>query len=480
MTTRQTLGLLLLFAALRWVWVLMNPLAPGEAYVWLCSERLAPAFFDGPAGTAYVVRALEGLGLAPMLGARLFWPVLALVVGWLTWCLGLKFATRAGATWAVVLLNVLPAFNREATTVGPTLPALVCVLGGILAVRDAWEGRRVFWLWAGLALAAGMAFRYEVVLVPLGLCGAALASRRHRLPADLSGMAFCFVLMGLVSMPALFWSAHLEWIPIAGGTLRTAWELQPHLAGRVVVSFLANFSVLLGLACLVALVGMVRAARTQQRARFLFASCAPLWAWAVYSSLRGGPALDAAFLGFVPVLVFGLAESLKWCRGQVLCACVVGVALVTTAYGLWQESESRRDWPRVAALLREASRELPAGAEQGFLIAQHPLDAAVLTWYLRPTMGTVFAPESPDVSHQMGLWPSYGDFVASEHVVDEYFTEQKGINPYMGRSALYLGSDLPQTIKAAFESVTELRGIALPGREPLTIYVCLDYQTMPL
>ncbi len=56
----------------------------------------------------------------------------------------------------------------------------------------------------------------------------------------------------------------------------------------------------------------------------------------------------------------------------------------------------------------------------------------------------------------------------------------------MGRSALYVSAEapdeLPQTIKAAFATVTPLEQIPQPGRplRPLYIYLCENYQTLPL
>ena len=70
--------------------------------------------------------------------------------------------------------------------------------------------------------------------------------------------------------------------------------------------------------------------------------------------------------------------------------------------------------------------------------------------------------------------------MASDLVVDEFFTEQKGYNLFAGRNALFLGSDLPQTIKGAFAQVSPLRKIQLPDGGELTIFLCLDYQTLPL
>lgn len=43
---------------LRCVWLALQGIAPQEAYYWMCSDRLAPAFFDGPPGTAFLVHVL--------------------------------------------------------------------------------------------------------------------------------------------------------------------------------------------------------------------------------------------------------------------------------------------------------------------------------------------------------------------------------------------------------------------------------------
>ena len=92
----------------------------------------------------------------------------------------------------------------------------------------------------------------------------------------------------------------------------------------------------------------------------------------------------------------------------------------------------------------------------------------------------MFVPESPDLSSQFGLWPSYADFVESDIVADEYYQEQKGVNPFIGRNAIFFGSDLPQTIKGAFQDVQPLRKITTPDGREFTIFLCLGYQTLPL
>jgi hypothetical protein len=169
------------------------------------------------------------------------------------------------------------------------------------------------------------------------------------------------------------------------------------------------------------------------------------------------------------------------------------VAVVFSVLSLVRAYEDGLGWGRAAAELKEAFYEhSDAGHEGIFLIAGDAPLASAMGHYLRgdlvPPEGhpAVYERESQDLSSQFGIWPGYDDFVESEKVVDEFFTEQKGENPFVGRSALYItrepAEDVPQSIKGAFESVTLLKKLppAGGGSEPLYLYFCLNYQTLPL
>ena len=467
--------LLLLLAALRAAWVLTHEIAPAEAYYWMCSHRLAAGYFDGPAGTAMLVRAFgENFEIA-----RLFWPVLGLFCGCTAWLFVRKIYDAAVAGWCVFFLNALPVFNTAAVEVGPLMPALVSVLAGLVFARVAWGGRRWAWLGAGLFFGVALLFRYEAVLVPAGLVAGALFShqRRSNFPGLLVVAACCV----LALVPALAWNASLEWIPIAGGTWKTAWEFRwvPFLES--LVGFAMAFSVPVFLAVLVALVFLIRSVRRHGRAVFILAACGAAWAWALYILLRGGDAVPAGLMGIVPLAAFAVSSLRKSPLALPVGGIVAATALLTSGYSLW--AGGRVSWKAVADQVRDLARDLPAAAEgRGFLIAEDANQAAILGYYL-PGEGSsppVFVPESPDLSSQFGLWPSYADFVESDRVADDYFLEQKGVNPFIGRNAIYLGYNLPQTIKGAFQNVQPLRKVATPDGRELTIFLCLGYQTLPL
>ena len=158
--------------------------------------------------------------------------------------------------------------------------------------------------------------------------------------------------------------------------------------------------------------------------------------------------------------------------------------VVFSGIGLYHIGLMRSGWAVLASQIHEASGSIPPSQGGGFLIADNKDLASVLSIYFKSVGQTayppVFVPESPAITSQFGIWPSYADFIESDKPVDEYFTEQKGYNPFMGRNALFIGSDLPQTIKGAFSEVKTLRKISLPDGAQLTIFLCLGYQTLPL
>jgi len=475
MRTKWVFAVLLAATACRTGWVWMHEAAPVEAYFWMCSQRLAPGFFDGPPGTAFLVRAFGDSFEA----ARLFWPVLAFLCSWAAWIFVRRVYDGATAWRAVILMNALPVFNSAAVHVGPLLPALISVLTALVFARLAWEGRRWAWLFSGVFFGVGLLFRYEVALVPAGLCVSAILSRRHR--SDLAGLAAVVIPCALALWPSLAWNASLEWIPIAGGTWKSAWEFRPVMFLEGAAVFFNAFSILVVVVFFVGIVPLVRSARIHAKALFLLAASVPAWVWSIYLLLHGDDAVTPAILAFLPLFAFLIASfsgRTAWRSGWVI---LIVLALATG--GLSLIGPHGPGWNSIAEEFHAAARDLPASEQSGFFIAEDPDLAAVLGYHIGGGSGAcppVFIPESPDLSSQFGLWPSYADFVESDKVADEYFTEQKGENPYVGRNAVYIGRELPQTVKGAFAEVVPFKIISGPLGKDLLIYLCIGYETLPL
>ena len=456
-----------------------------EAYYWMCGSRMAAAFFDGPPGTAFLVRMIGAVTGDSREILRLAWPLFGFIAAWLAWLLARTLYNDLVAGWTVVGLNALPFFNELCVTVGPGIPLMILTLAGMLAAYSAVEGRRLDWILSAALLALACLFRYEAVLVPLGLLIAVLSVLRKKEKPDALAAASLILLPAAALWSPLAWNAALDWIPIAGGTFQTWWRPQPGGWTRDLVEYFRQFSFAAGLALAGALVGLLWTAwHKQGPARFLLVTAGPASLWALYQFLIGRDFSTAAWIAVVPLLMFLAEAGSRWRWMGACSSAIVLIALVSSGLLLHEEGLQRAVGKTLAVEMHAASREMPASEGGGFLIAEDADLASLLTIYFKPVAPSeyppVFVPESPALTSQFGIWPSYGNFIETDKATDEFFTEQKGYNPFIGRHALYMGAELPQTVKGAFSEVRPLRDIKLPDGKSMIIYLCLDYQTLPL
>lgn len=446
----------------------------------MCAARLAPAFFDGPPGTAFLVKILGSFFADSLEMMRFSWPFLGLLAAWLAWLLARAVYDEVVAGWVVVALNALPAFNENSVTVSPAMPALILVLGGMICAQAGWNGRGKAWLFASVFFAVATLFRYEAVLVPLSLCLTLLLPIHGRRPNLIA--CVCFLLLPLVVLWApMKWNAALDWVPLVGGTFRTFCQPDFSRWASGMAALLHDFSLGFALAGVLAFLALVGSAFKPGRAVFLLAISAMPTIWAAYCFVVGKEFHSAVWIAFVPILIFLAGSNSKSRQMPMIGAAVVLVGLIFSGVSLRENGLSRSGWAALAAEIHESSYSMPGG---GFLIAENEGIASVLSVFFKSvgpaTYPPVFIPESPALTSQFGIWPSYADFIETEHPVDEYFTEQQGKNPFIGWNALFMGTELPQTIKAAFVEVVPLRKVAMPHGNPITIYLCRNYQTLPL
>ena len=132
-----------------------------------------------------------------------------------------------------------------------------------------------------------------------------------------------------------------------------------------------------------------------------------------------------------------------------------------------------------------------------FLIADERHRASEVSFYLKdkrregPGHPPCYLVESQDLVNEFSFWPRYDQFVDApqnpNQSADETFTEQKGVNLFVGRSALLIrnyAKGPSHNILAAFESVEPIGTIALYrfGEHVRTwqVFLCRHYKTLPL
>ncbi len=497
MKSARTLFLILaLLTILRMVLVALEKPSPQETYYFLCSAHPAAAYFDGPPGMAWTVGVFARLGHSDVLW-RLPAPLWALAASIACYFLLRKRGDGSSAAYATLALNIIPAFNTSALRLSPWLPAITFLLLTLLCSRRAFDREQRSLVWAamaGLCLGFASLFVYWSCSLAVGILLYVFCAVRKPSLRELAGIALLLLIPLAMLYPALQWNAALQWIPIAGGTLRTWLEFSLGGFGLSLVVSLYLISPLIFGGLFWSWFSDGGQSRLHLQPRFFFLAALPAMFSAIYALFRG---IDAVFflLAASPLLLGHACTLSRRLRGgPVLAGLAAAMAVLLSIHASSFALMEGRHWAPTAAKVRDAFLQKQAeGQEDLFLIAQDAPLASVLGYYFRdelippPGHPSVYARESQDISSQFALWPGYDDFVETPQPPnDGVFTEQKGENPFIGRNALYITrespDDLPQSIKGAFASVDLLESLHPEGeiREPLYIYLCVNYQTLPL
>jgi 4-amino-4-deoxy-L-arabinose transferase-like glycosyltransferase len=487
------LALLAVLTVLRlWLAATLS-VTPLDAYYWLCGMRPGPAYFDGPAGTAWLVHfTSQLLGEGPI-GLRVAFPLLAVAASVGAFLLGRALHGSTAGWWAAIALNCLPIFNIAAVHAGPWMPALAFTLFAAWAFLRAVDRGLRWWVLTCIFFGFAVQFHYAASLLLAGVVVACLVSHRHRVEWRQPGI-YLLVLIAILSLHRCWsWNAANDWPALARGTLRTAltprWsEILP--AAGSGIALLSIFA-LGALAC--GLAAQMRSARLHSRPGALLCLATPFLLLWIYGLLQGSPGIAALFILFGIIVGtaahFFLKNDMRARLGALLLIFAAGASALSlhVRSDPWSHSAHGIAWRDIAGSMDGlfAKAQLH-GQLPPILITADADAAAILSYQLTGTKHPeVFLRESQDVSNQFRLWPGYDTFSKTDKPTDELFKQEgNAASPYLGRNALYLTDEepdnLPQTITSAFARVSPFAMLELPGARKMRVYLCEDYQTMSL
>src|SRR5947209_1429779 len=525
-TTRVVWLFVAALTAIRFSLLATTDLSFDEAHYWMWSERLAPPYFSKGPGIAFAIRASTAVFGATEFGVRFFSPVLAAATSLLLFYFARRLFGATAGLWAIIALNATPIFNIGAVLMTIDAPSIFFWMATMFTFWLAVENPERFWgswYWPLTGLLIGLGFlckytnAFELISVLLVLALVPRLRREFKRP----GVYLLIGIFILCTIPPIVWNAQHAWITLAHlrsrGNLDRGFGFHP----VEVLSFLGQhfivYSPLLFLALAWGVIASWRRVNQQFKVLFLMWFGLPVFLFYLVVSLNkaAAPNWDGlAFLGFGLLAVHFWWEKLEASVILRLGALVaILLSLTMSVIGLDTDllrvtghrfertdpSDRMRGWKSATNALEKMRSDLEAKLDEKlFLIADARDRASEISFYLRdkqvegPGHPPAYIPESQDMVNQFSFWPRYDEFVELKPGMPrpegETYTEENGINRFVGRDALFVRSGekdhVPHNIGAAFQSTEPVGTIEVlrygKRLRVWQVFLCRNYRTLPL
>ena len=526
MTPRRWLFLFLgALTLLRLAIAAQMELFPDESYYFMWSERMDICYFSKGPGVASAIWIGTHLFGANEFGVRLLSPLLGLGTSLLLFSFARRLYGESVGVWTAVMINVLPIFNVGSVvmTIDPlSIFFWTAALYTFWLALDRSPDFSGWWPATGVLIGLGFLSKYTNAMELVSMFMLLTVTPKFRREFRRAGFWTMLAVALLFTLPPVIWNAQHDWVTLSHlrdrGGLHKGFTILP-------TEFATFFGMHFGVYSPLIFAGMTaaawwgwRLARHQWKPRFLLAFSLPLFALYGWLSLKqaGEPnwtAPAAISLGVLAVALWH--ERARTSRGtRIFAVAALALGLVCSllilnldvvrgaglAWSYKRDPGSRmRGWRTVAAKVERLRADFEAQlGEKVFLIANEHEVASSLAFYMEdkrpegPAHPPVYIPESQALVDQFSFWHRYDEFVDvkdAPHISqDEYYTEEGGVNPFMGRTALYITDraeeKAPSAIKGGFEQVEMIACIdqtrrGLPLRQ-LRIFACRRYRSLPL
>src|SRR6059058_1280505 len=319
--TRSVWLFIIALTATRWSMLMTTDLEFDEAYYWMWSERLAPAYFSKGPGIAFVMRTSTAVFGANEFGVRFFSPVLAAGTSLLLFYFARRLFSATAGLWAVIALNVTPIFNIGAFLMTIDSLSVFFWLAAMLTFWLAVEKSPGFsWHWplTGLLIGLGFLSKYTNALELVSVLLVISLAPRVRQEFARPGLYLLLVVFALCTIPPIVWNAQHAWITLAHLRSRGGIEQGFGLHPLEAISFLGEhflaYSPFLFLALAWGVITSWRRVNQQFKVLFLMWFGLPVFLFYLLLSLNkaAAPNWDGlAFLGFGLLAVHFWWEKLE-------------------------------------------------------------------------------------------------------------------------------------------------------------------------
>ena len=508
-------------------------LSPDESYYYLWSQRLDVCYFSKGPGVALAIRLGTALLGASELGVRLLSPLLSLGTSLLVYSFTRRLFSENAALWALVGSSFLPILNVGSVlmTIDPlsiffwtaALYTFWLALENALQREDQQlgSGWSLWWPLTGALIGMGFLCKWINALQLLSILLILLSSNRFRGHFKQPGFWVMLAVFCVFTVPPVAWNAQHQWVTFSHvserGGLRSGFSLSLGEPLAFLGAHLGVYSPLLFLAMLATIQREFPRARNHFKPRFLLLFTLPILLLYLCLSLKKAGEANWTAPGMISLLILAAAHwserapNSRAARrflgvglgfGLLLSVLIMNIDLLRMAglpYPYRKDPSKRlRGWQAITEAVEGVRQktEKALGAPV-FLIANGRALASSVAFYLKEprTEGQghppVYTPESQAITDQYSFWPRYDEFVElkpGQRPRDPQYTEETGVNPFHGRTALYFTDGSEETaqgaISSAFEKVEmvacfDIDRFGYPLKQ-IRIFRCDNYRGRPL
>ncbi len=526
MTPRRWLFLFLgALTLLRLVYAAQLELFPDESYYFMWSERMDICYFSKGPGVAGAIWLGTHIFGATEFGVRVLSPLFGLGTSLLLFSFARRLYGESIGIWTAVMINVLPIFNVGSLVMTIDPLSIFFWTASLYTFWLALERSPDFSKWwplTGAFIGLGFLSKYTNAMELVSILLLLAVTRKFRREFRRAGFWSMLAVALLFTLPPIVWNARHDWVTLshlsARGGLHGKFTISFSELGQFIGAHFGVYSPLIFLGVLIAAAWGIWRARHQWKPRFLLAFALPLFALYCWLSLKQAgeanwTAPGVISLGVLAVAfwheraltsrgarVFSIVALALGLAGSVLIINLDAIRMFGIAWPYQRDPGARmRGWRTAAAKVESLRADFEAQlGEKVFLIANEHEVASSLAFYMKdkrpegPAHPPVYIPESQELVDQFSFWHRYDEFVDPKdapHIQpDEYFKEEGGVNPFMGRTALYITDraeeKAPSAIKGGFEQVEMIACIdqtrrGLPLRQ-LRVFACRRYRSLPL
>jgi len=513
---------------LRLIYIAHVELAADEAYYYMWAQRLDWSYYSKGPGVALAIRLGTEIFGANEFGVRCLSPLLGLGTSLVMFFFARRLYNESVAVWTVLTMNAIPIFNvgNLVMTIDP-----LSIFFWAAALFTFWLALEkspkfsLYWPLTGLLIGFGFLAKYTNAMQLLSVVLVLGITRRHRGEFLRAGFYSMLAAFAICMLPVLIWNHDHAWITLTH--LRSRGNLDSSFADSLLgfikepLSFIATqfgvYSPLIFAGLLIALWWACTDTVVKFKSRFLALFAIPLLVmygllafkkagqpnWTAPAFVSLGVLASALWHEAVQrqpakqkFVVWALAIGMVMSLGT-LCTDMIRGAGIPVPYK-WDPSSRLRGWKTMALSVDDFRKKFEKETgKPAFLIGNKYQTAASLSFYLPekrvegPKHPAVYIPESQDIESEFAFWPRYDEFVdrpKDAKPVEDYYTEEQGVNLFTGRNALYITDaidDLPPTsIERGFERVEmvtllDIRRHGMPLRQ-VRIFACYNYRTISL